>query len=226
MRLVHANAHSLVGETIVYRHSFWLVNQISKEGLHLTRGFDNQHGKLSFHQLNDCRLYPSEGIVEVMYPRILRVLQEVCVLTRNEAISTVQGYILNGGRFMGAEAVARLGGALPTITHAVRHRHKIVRSLRAQGVCPWEFSWRVICQRELVRAKRGTDESTPLFAERINHAIDTLLLWRCQFRMERAIEIAREYGFVPAHERTALLLTGSCAHGTVLTNCTGAHSQF
>ena len=132
MRLINAEPNSLLGQTIIYRHQFWRVDQIDNDSLKLSKHCLDASGKLGVHQLRYCRLYPSADVIQQRYSRLIRLLREVCLLTQGEAESAIQGYIVNGGYFVGSEAVAHIGGALSAIRHALSRRH-IARRRSAKG---------------------------------------------------------------------------------------------
>lgn len=133
MRLLNAEPISLIGQTIIYRHQFWRVDQIDNDSLKLSKHCLDASGKLGFHQLRYCRLYLTVEAIRQRYTRLIRLLREVCLLTQGEAESAIQGYIVSGGYFVGSEAVAHIGGALSAIRHALSRRHFAQRAFRARG---------------------------------------------------------------------------------------------
>ena len=160
MRLKNTDPTSLIGKTIIYRGQFWRVDVVEEDGdLRLGKNWNDDKGRIRQRQLADCRLYPAIEDIAKVFPRLMRALCWGCILTPSEAESCIQGYITTGPFFMGAEAVAHIGGAANAIRHALRGRHLHIKSLRAE----WdriETGWwyRVIrdtTEIHLVREREG-----------------------------------------------------------------------
>lgn len=122
MRLTNTEPKTLVGKTIIFRHQFWRVDGVTENHLELSKHCRPEKGKLGLYLLSQTRLYPTDTFVSEKYPRLTLLLRETCLLTTNEAVSAIQGYLVNGGNCAGCEAVAHIGGALAAIRHAVSHR--------------------------------------------------------------------------------------------------------
>ena len=127
MKLRNINPASLVGRTIIYRHQFWEVDDVTDDELRLKRSWSNQRGLLRIEQLAQCSLYPSREEIAAKYPKLIRALRHACILTATEAEGAVHGYLTTGSQFMGSEAVAHVGGSLQAIWHAIRCRHMVRR---------------------------------------------------------------------------------------------------
>jgi hypothetical protein len=69
----------------------------------------------------------SHKAVEQRYPRLVALLREVCILTHTEASSALL-MLKDGETEGGAEAVARIGGPLKAVAHALRFRHRVRRT--------------------------------------------------------------------------------------------------
>lgn len=136
MRLLNTEPKTLIGQTIIYHQQFWRVDHVDHNGLKLSKHCLTASGKLGFHQLRYCRLYPSTESIRHRYSRLIRLLKEICLLTQGEAESAIQGYIINGGYFVGSEAIAHIGGALTAIRHALSRRQFSQRNLRARKPAP------------------------------------------------------------------------------------------
>lgn len=136
MRLLHCEPRSLIGKTIVYRHQFWRVDDVADGHLVLSKHVREERGLLLVRLLRETRLYPTDTLVAARYPRLIQLLKETCLLTNTEAVSAIQGYLLNGGFDYGSEAIAHIGGALSAIRHALSRRRYVTRALAAREVKP------------------------------------------------------------------------------------------
>lgn len=124
MNLINRNPEDYVGRTIIYRHQFWLLDEVGVE-LHLSKPGLKTKGKLTRAQFNQCRVYMTPDEIRKHYPKIVRLLRAVCNLTEAEAVSAVQGYFTTGPSFNGSEALARIGGSFAAITRALRFRDHV-----------------------------------------------------------------------------------------------------
>lgn len=69
---------------------------------------------------------PSHEQIVRKYPRLLRAMQWVAILNQGEAVSAIEGYLMNREfetSVSGPEAVAHFGGPYSVIQAAIRHRH-------------------------------------------------------------------------------------------------------
>lgn len=124
MNLINRDPAQYVGRTIIFRHQFWLLDEVN-ESLQLSKPGLGHKGKLTRAQFNTCRLYMSADEIRKHYPKIIRLLRAVCNLTEGEAVSAVQGYFTTGPSFNGSEALARIGGSYAAITRALRFRNVV-----------------------------------------------------------------------------------------------------
>lgn len=124
MNLINRKPEDYVGRTIIYRHQFWLLDEVGVD-LHLSKPGLKHKGKLTRTQFNECRVYMTADEIRKHYPKTIRLLRAVCNLTEGEAVSAVQGYFTTGPSFNGSEALARIGGSFAAITRSLRFRHHV-----------------------------------------------------------------------------------------------------
>lgn len=72
--------------------------------------------------MNQRRVFTYNQI-EARYPRLIRHMQSVAVLSKTEALSAIQCYQIFGENAYGGEAVSHYGGCLRVIRDAINQRH-------------------------------------------------------------------------------------------------------
>lgn len=117
--------------------AWWMIDLNDRVGQRVLADVPAQHCDTRFRKvqaeslrqaLTRGRLQLLErGAIERRFARLIEAVRRAANLTRTEAVGTVHGYVLNGDRDYGGEAVAHFGGSLRAIEQARQRR----RHLRA-----------------------------------------------------------------------------------------------
>jgi hypothetical protein len=125
MRLIHQDPNNYINRTIKVRSRYWLVKAVHTDHIELVDHVRQEKGKLTFDMWKKSRVFPELQEIANQYPRLCNLLRQVCLLTRTEAESAIQGFIVDGPFSMGSEAVARIGGSAFALRRALPHRHRV-----------------------------------------------------------------------------------------------------
>jgi len=128
VKLKNRNPHDFIGRTIIFRHEAWLIESVDNAHVVLNRPALDQRGLLMLELFGQCQLYPLPDEIRARYPKLLRALKTVCVLTELETVNAIFCMITYGPRFMGSEAIAHIGGPQRAIERCWMHRHRVRES--------------------------------------------------------------------------------------------------